>query len=112
MGLDIWFNNHQNNEKAYFRKANFIVKFFEDKDYEVENCVSIKIDKEDLISLKNRCKLVIEKPERGPDLLPTCSGFFFGSMEYDENYLEKVQNVLDWLNEEEDYDDTYLTIWY
>ena len=87
MGLDIWFNNHQNNEKAYFRKANFIVKFFEDKDYEVENCVPIKIDKEDLISLKDRCELVIEKPERGPDLLPTCSGF---SLEV-QNMMRTIQ---------------------
>ena len=112
MGLDIYFCNHQNDEKAYFRKVNFIVKFFEDQDYEIENCVPIKIDPIDLKYLKERCELVLEKPELGPNLLPTCSGFFFGSTEYDDDYLYKVEDVLNWLNEEEDYGDVYLTIWY
>ena len=31
-------------------------------------------------------------------LLPTCSGFFYGSTDYDEWYFSDVKEVLEWVN--------------
>lgn len=112
MGLDIWFENKEGKEKAYFRKVNFIIKFLEDQNYQIENCNSIEIDVKDLQELKNRCNLVLEQRELGPTLLPTCSGFFFGNTEYNDSYFQDVQDVVDWLESEDDLQDTYLYIWY
>ena len=29
------------------------------------------------------------------DLLPTCSGFFFGSTDYNEGYVNDIENTID-----------------
>ena len=59
----------------------------------------------------------IENAEEIAEILPTMNGFFFGSTEYDEYYLEdikytkeKIENILDTIdfNEEECY---YLASW-
>jgi len=39
---------------------------------------------------------VIEDPTVAKQLLPTRAGFFFGSTEYDENYLDNVKDMHDW----------------
>lgn len=41
----------------------------------------------------------ITNPEVIADLLPTTSGFFFGSTEYDEWYLRDIENTIEQLNE-------------
>jgi len=43
---------------------------------------------------------VIENPSVAQKLLPTRSGIFFGSTEYDEYYLEEVMRTRDMLKEE------------
>lgn len=51
--------------------------------------------------------LVIENPEVAEELLPTCAGFFFGSEEYDECYLEDVKETIEILTaalEETDFE--------
>lgn len=40
---------------------------------------------------------VIKDPTVAKALLPTRSGFFFGSEEYDQDYLESVVETRDWL---------------
>lgn len=37
--------------------------------------------------------MVIENPAVAMALLPTCSGFFFGSEQYDEYYFEDVKHT-------------------
>lgn len=77
-------------EVAYFRKVNFLVRHF---GYE-ENLSEVLISREDIESLVEKCKLVLENHELARDLLPTIEGFFFGSLEYDELYFEDVEEVL------------------
>ena len=101
---------------AYFRKVNFIQKFFEDR-YEVPDDESVPITKEDLQELADLCERVMSKfeewdstkesldsddqveppkhiQEYAEELLPTCDGFFFGSTDYDRWYFNDVKYVL------------------
>lgn len=102
MGLDITFNKKSKEEYeeiGYFRKVNFLVQFFEDAGHEIENCVPIIVSKEDAYSLKECCEQVLEDHNLASTHLPTCSGFFFGSTDYDKHYFEDVERVLDFCNE-------------
>jgi hypothetical protein len=40
---------------------------------------------------------VLEDPAKAPELLPTQEGFFFGSYEYDEYYLDDLRDTHDML---------------
>jgi hypothetical protein len=40
---------------------------------------------------------VIEDPSTARELLPTLDGYLFGSLDYDERYLEAVKNTRDWV---------------
>ena len=98
-------------EVAYWRKANQIHKFFVDLTGEEDNCQDIEVSREDLENLLSLCKQVLETRDKtlgdlkegevvaGPeDILPTRSGFFFGSTDYDEYYysdLERTVQVLE-----------------
>ena len=90
---------------AYFRKVNFVYKYFEPK-LEDECCFVTKSDLEDMIM---RCDMVLENPKKAHELLPTRAGFFFGSTDYDEWYFKDVEDVrkqfkklLDGFNEDTD----------
>jgi hypothetical protein len=53
---------------------------------------------------------VIENPELAEELLPTQSGFFFGSTDYDEYYIDDIKHtieVLEPLLSEDDPGDIY-----
>ena len=102
MGLDIYFlkkKKEGDEELGYFRKVNFLVQFFEDRGYKIENCVPITITKEDVYSLKECCEQVLGDHSLANAYLPTCAGFFFGSTDYDEYYFSDVDRVLDFCNE-------------
>ena len=115
---------------AYFRKVNFIQKFFENK-YEIPDDERIPITKEDLAELADLCERVINKFEEwdgakealdsddyteppkhiqdyANELLPTCDGFFFGSTDYDNWYFNDVKYVLNTVRELlQEVEDTY-----
>ena len=115
---------------AYFRKVNFIQKFFEDK-YEVPDDERVPITKEDLQGLADLCDRVMSKFEEwdgakealdsddyveppkhiqdyADELLPTCDGFFFGSTDYDNWYFNNVKDVRDTVREIlQEVEDTY-----
>lgn len=74
---------------AYFRKVNFVYQFFSDKLVD-ECCFVTKSDLEDMI---DRCDKVLKNHELAEELLPTRSGFFFGSTEYDDWYFKDVEDV-------------------
>lgn len=108
MGLDIYFHKVKNvrnsvDEKvdinelytrcyedadAYFRKANFIYHYFNNK-LENEMCEVTKSDLDDLIS---RCDNVLADHTKAEELLPTQEGFFFGSTEYNEWYFQQIED--------------------
>ena len=100
MGLDISFykrTKEETEEIGYFRKVNFLIPFFEERTgEEIENCELVYITEEDIEELIRRCKEVLDNHEEANILLPTTTGFFYGSDEYDEYYFDNVQEVLDY----------------
>jgi hypothetical protein len=95
-------------ECGYFRKVNFLLPYF---GY-TENCEDLIVDIDDLWTLKKFCNEILDAYKESEDasdedepwetlandLLPTEGGFFFGSTDYDEGYIQDVQEVRDWLN--------------
>lgn len=77
---------------AYWRKANAIHQWFvanvqDGKD----DCSEYFVSREQLESLLELCERIIADPKLAKEQLPTTSGFFFGSTEYDEYYLQDIE---------------------
>ena len=94
MGLDIVLFKTKSTEIADFRKINFLFKFFKDKIGD-KNPTTIEVTTDDLEELRERCIKVLADHTLAEELLPTCSGFFFGSTEYNKYYFKDVLRVLD-----------------
>lgn len=111
MGLDIYFyKRKKDNQKpiakaldefgndieevAYMRKHNYIYKYFEDK---IGEDFLAKVDNGDLADLIDRCQQVLDACDEkvSAELLPTTSGFFFGSTEYSPMYYMYIAEDLD-----------------
>ena len=89
----------EKDELAYWRKANAIHKFFCDYGEVVDEHIYYIIPRKLLVELLKKCMqvLIIRDKTYSEETLPTCGGFFFGSLEYDEfyyNYLEETVNTL------------------
>lgn len=85
-------------EVAYWRKANQIHAWFVDKCQDgVDDCRDGYVEPERLKELLDLCKRVLAEPELGQSLLPTQSGFFFGSTGYDEYYMEDIKLTIEQL---------------
>ena len=99
MGLDQYL--YRRNEKGidveeiYWRKANFVHRYFTEdylqRGYESDNLTPFTVTREDLRRLADLCGEVLEHKDDAPQLLPTESGFFFGSTEYGDWYFEDVE---------------------
>lgn len=79
-------------EVMYWRKVNAIHDWFvrEVQDGE-DNCGTYHVSKDKLAELLDLCKRVVDKQDDttvAEELLPSASGFFFGSTDYDEYYYE------------------------
>jgi hypothetical protein len=80
---------------GYWRKANHIHKWFVDNVQEgTDDCGDYWVSKENLEKLLAECKKVVEKPVVAAAVLPTQSGFFFGSTDYDEYYLSDIEDTI------------------
>ena len=94
-------------EVGYWRKANHIHNWFIQLNDGEDDCKPISVDREDLIKLMELCKEV--KETKNVELLPTTSGFFFGSTEYDEYYYHDIDYTISLLetvlNDNDDNDD-------
>ena len=113
MGLDMYLYRRKKrpagDQVAYWRKANQIREWFATH-IGVDNCKESPLTKEILMDLRDDCIKVIVNHNRAKELLPTSSGFFFGSTEYDDWYfkdledtvkmLDKIIHETDWENEE------------
>lgn len=83
-------------ELGYWRKANHIHKWFVDNVQNgVDNCGEYFVRKADLEMLLTVCEQVLKNVTNANTLLPTQSGFFFGSVEYDDWYIEDVQDTIE-----------------
>lgn len=90
-------------EVMYWRKVNAIHRWFVDKVQEgFDDCKQYPVSQEDLQDLVDTCQEVIDLYESDdPDKvkkieikLPTSSGFFFGSDEYDEYYINELKRTV------------------
>ena len=80
---------------GYWRKSNMIHHWFVNNLADgVDECQPITVRREDLEQLKEVCINVIAVPEMAEELLPTGSGFFFGSTDYDEYYFGDLNDTL------------------
>lgn len=80
-------------EVGYWRKANAIHKWFvENVQDGIDDCgMHRSVTKDDLLRLKNLCEKVLENHDLADKLLPSSAGFFFGNLEYDDIYFDKLQ---------------------
>ena len=78
---------------AYFRKVNFLYKYFEDNGSMVDEWYA-PVTTEDLEDIIARCDRILEDKdeETAHAELPTQSGFFFGSTDYDKWYFHDVKD--------------------
>ncbi len=84
---------------GYWRKSNQIHNWFVNNCGEGEdNCQPMYVTREQLEELKELCINVIAVPEMAEELLPTESGFFFGSTEYDEYYFGDLNETIGIIN--------------
>jgi len=82
-------------EIGYWRKANQIHKWFVENIQEGEDdCKSYFVDREKLQELKSLCQQVLENKSLADELLPTQSGFFFGSTEYENYYFTDLEDTV------------------
>lgn len=94
---------------AYFRKVNFLFEFFSGSLNEDET--TAVITRGEMEELIEKCEFVLNNRDKADEILPTCDGFFFGSLDYDDYYFESVAKVL--LSFQvilENYSDDYLYI--
>lgn len=82
---------------GYWRKANWLHHWF------VENCADGVDDCKEVILYKDNLEKLLQileavdsthSVEVAMEALPTCSGFFFGSTEYDEYYFKEVKYTI------------------
>lgn len=83
-------------EFGYWRKANAIHKWFvENVQDGTDDCGNYWVSQENLTQLMNDCQEVLDNPDQASNLLPTTSGFFFGSTEYDDWYLDDLKKTVE-----------------
>lgn len=114
MGLDMYLMRKNPDSESetliYWRKANAIHKWFLDNGRELTddgrlvepdgdfNCGKIPVDREMLERLRDEAEYIISNPKKANRSMPTCPGFFFGSVDYDDGYFQDLQDTVDGIN--------------
>ena len=78
---------------AYFRKVNFLFAYYQNNGKMVDECYALT-DKDDIDDIISRCERVLKDHKQAEYLLPTQSGFFFGSTDFDKWYFSDVKDCL------------------
>ena len=89
-------------EVGYWRKANQIHNWFlehcgprdGDTGEIIDDCRPIEVSVSKLEQLLGECKMVLADHSLAQVYLPTQSGFFFGSTDYDEYYFEDLEATI------------------
>ena len=99
---DLRISRQTNYEVGYWRKANHIHNWFmqncarrDEYDNPIDDCRPIEITVDKLEKLLDACKKVLADHSLAETLLPTQSGFFFGSTEYDEYYFGDIEKTIE-----------------
>ena len=82
---DLRISRQTNYEVGYWRKANQIHNWF------MQNCA----ERDEHDNPIDDCKKVLADHSLASSLLPTKSGFFFGSVDYDEVYFRDVESTIE-----------------
>jgi hypothetical protein len=105
-------------EAIYWRKANAIHKWFVDHcQGGVDDCEEYYVGREHLEALLADIQKILADHSKAPDVLPTQSGFFFGSTDFDEWFwadMERTEVLLKELLNNPEYDRwdfTYRSSW-
>ena len=120
MGLDHWIVADTKTDKNVpiidWRKANHIHNWFVNNVQDgVDDQNSYVVTREKLELFVELCESVIASPASAKEVLPTASGYFFGSTDYDEWYFEDLKDtvaVLKQALEDEDYITFYYGCWW
>lgn len=78
---------------AYFRKVNFLFKYYEDRGKMHDQYYAFT-DADDIDDIIDRCERILKDHSLANELLPTQSGFFFGGTDYDDWYFSDVKDCL------------------
>jgi hypothetical protein len=111
MGLDMYLFKKKNGDRerpelAYWRKANQVHAWFvKNVQGGVDDCGDYPVTVDQLKELLNVCEQVkskislkdgkIRNTAVAEELLPTEGGFFFGSTDYDQYYLDDIKDTVD-----------------
>ena len=110
--LEKIFLEDNDHEVGYFRKFNALLNWVSTHVKNVENCEEVLLTREHLETLKATLQNLNQ--DNCHELLPTQDGFFFGSLEYDDNYWEDVNELrplLDNLLTETNFESERLFFW-
>lgn len=111
MGLDMFLMRMDGTEAGYWRKANHIHNWFvTNVQNGVDDCEKYPVSYEKLAELRDLCKKVLDSHDLAESLLPTVSGFFFGSINYDSDYFEDLElsiKVIDQVLQECNHENLY-----
>lgn len=98
MGLDmyLWVSvNGARSEAVYWRKANAIHAWFVDNCQDgIDECQTVNVTPGELMVLIETCEKVLADHTLADELLPSRSGFFFGSTIYDEWYFQTLKETV------------------
>ena len=109
MGLDMYLErakkaerrkkNKDTQEVMYWRKANQIREWFvRNTGYgENDDCKYHRLTEKQLRKLYDDCKTVLTDHSKAEEIMPTSSGFFFGSTAYDEWYFNDIEETAEQL---------------
>lgn len=104
-------------EVAYWRKVNSVHQWFVDNCQNgKDDCHKSYVSREHLIELRDICQAILADHSLAEELLPTQSGFFFGSTEFDEYYFSDLEDTVTQLNNvlvnvPDDWDFEYQSSW-
>lgn len=80
---------------GYWRKANAIHDWFVQNCQNGEDdCRESYVSVEQLEELRKICNMVLDNHALASEYLPTTSGFFFGSTDYDEWYYKDLESTV------------------
>lgn len=81
-------------EAIYWRKSNQIhLWFVQNVQDGNDDCKEYYVSRDKLETLLSKCVAVLADPDAAPDILPTHSGFFFGSTDYNKYYFRELERT-------------------
>jgi hypothetical protein len=82
-------------EIGYWRKANAIHSWFVENCQDgIDECQLSEVSREDLEELLENCYKVVNKKSNPEETLPPTAGFFFGSTEIDQYYMDDIKSTI------------------